>query len=90
MLYNLSNLGVGGVSRHPIGPVSPQVKGVFQKKPILIMYECEVDWVKPLGMGFVTYKGSYCFIYGCLCRGCVAPSFSMDLFSKPIYLSLIN
>jgi hypothetical protein len=37
-----------------------------------------------LGMGFVTYKGSQCLIYGCLCRGCVAPSFSMHHFSKPI------
>jgi hypothetical protein len=36
-------------------------------------------------MGFMTYKGSYCLIYGCLCRGCVAPSFSMHPFSKPIY-----
>jgi hypothetical protein len=33
-LYNLSNLGVGGVSRHPIGSVNPQVKGVSQGKPI--------------------------------------------------------
>ena len=27
-----------------------------------------------LGMGFMTYKGLYYFIHGCLCRGCVAPS----------------
>jgi hypothetical protein len=41
--------------------------------------------VRLLGMGFMTYKGLYCLIYGCLCRGCVAPSFSMHPFSKPIY-----
>ena len=51
--------------------------------------EGEVDGVRLLGMGFMTYKGSYCLIYGCLCRGCVAPSFSMHHFSKPIYLPLI-
>jgi hypothetical protein len=51
--------------------------------------EDEVDGVRLLGMGFMTYKGLYCLIYGCLCRGCVAPSFSMHPFSKPIYLPLI-
>jgi hypothetical protein len=33
-LYNLSNLGMGGVLRHPIGLVNPQVKVVSQGKPI--------------------------------------------------------
>jgi hypothetical protein len=40
-------------------------------------------------MSFMTYKGSYYLIYGCLCRGCVAPSFSMQPFSKPIYCHFI-
>jgi hypothetical protein len=44
--------------------------------------------VKLLGMGFITYKGSYYLIYACLCRGCAAPSFSMQPFSKPIYCQL--
>jgi hypothetical protein len=52
--------------------------------------EDEVDWVRLLGMGFMTYKGLYYLIYGCLCRSCVAPSFSMHPFSKPIYLPLID
>jgi hypothetical protein len=33
-----------------------------------------------LGMGFMTYKGLQCLIHGCLCRGCVAPSFAMHFF----------
>jgi hypothetical protein len=33
----------------------------------------EVDFgARLLGMGSLTYKGSYCLIYGCLCRGRVA------------------
>jgi len=38
-----------------------------------------------LGMGFMTYKGSQYLIYGCLCRECATPSFSMQPFSKPFY-----
>jgi hypothetical protein len=34
-------------------------------------------------MSFMKYKGSHYLIYGCLCRGCVAPSFAMH-FYKPI------
>jgi hypothetical protein len=45
-LYNLSNLGVGGVSRHPIRSINPQVKGVSQGKPIYAMYKYEVEWGK--------------------------------------------
>jgi hypothetical protein len=30
-------------------------------------------------MSFMTYKGSYYLIYGCLCR-CVAPLFAMHFF----------
>jgi hypothetical protein len=44
--------------------------------------------LKILGMGFMTYKGLYCLIYGCLCRGCVSPSFLMHPFLKPIYYLL--
>jgi len=33
--------------------------------------------------GFLTYKDSYCLIYGCLYRRCVASLFSMQPFSKP-------
>jgi hypothetical protein len=28
----------------------------------------------------MTYEGSYYLIHGCLCRGCVAPLFAMQLF----------
>jgi hypothetical protein len=31
-------------------------------------------------MSFMTYKGLYYLIHGCLCRGCVAPSFAMHFF----------
>jgi hypothetical protein len=48
--------------------------------------EDEMDGgLKILGMGFMTYKGLYCLIYGFLCRGCVATSFPMHPFSKPFY-----
>ena len=40
------------------------------------------------GMGFMTYKGLQCLSYGCLCRGCVAPSFSMQPFSNSIHCLL--
>jgi hypothetical protein len=52
----------------------------------------KMEWmgVRPLGMGFMAYKGLYCLIYGCLCRGCVASSSSMQPFSMPIYSPLIN
>jgi hypothetical protein len=45
-LYNLLNLGVGGVSRHPIRSISPQVQGVSQGKPIQVTCEYEVEWGK--------------------------------------------
>jgi hypothetical protein len=43
-LYNLSNLGVGGVSRHLMGSVDPQFKGVSQGKHIYAMCEYEIEW----------------------------------------------
>jgi hypothetical protein len=45
--------------------------------------EGEMDGVKLLGMGFMTYKGSYCLIYGCLCRGCVALRPRCMIFPSP-------
>jgi hypothetical protein len=39
--------------------------------------------VRLSGMGFMTYKGLYCLIYGCVCRGCAAPLFSMHPFPSP-------
>jgi hypothetical protein len=85
-LCNLPSLGMGGLSWWPIGWIIPQVKECFLggSSPSHVK---SMKWmgVKLLGMGFMTYKGSYYLIYGCLCRGCVAPSFSMQPFSKPIY-----
>jgi uncharacterized membrane protein len=51
----------------------------------------EMKWmgVILLGMGFMTYKGLYCLIYGFLCRGSVAPWFLMHPFSKSIYCHLL-
>jgi len=90
-LCNLPSLGMGGLSWWPIGWVISQVKECFLGGTSL-NHENKVEWmgVKILGMGFMTYKGSYCLIYGCLCRGCVAPLFSMHPFSKPIYFPLIS
>jgi hypothetical protein len=46
--------------------------------------ECEVGWVKLLGMGLVTYKGSYSLAYVCaFVEDVLHPSFSMQHFSKP-------
>jgi hypothetical protein len=33
--------------------------------------------------GFMTYKGSYCLIYGCLCRGCAALRPRCNIFASP-------
>jgi hypothetical protein len=51
-------------------------------------YEVGGGQVLP-GIGSLTYKGSYCLIYGCLYRGCVAPSFAIQLFSKPLSFNFI-
>jgi hypothetical protein len=48
-------------------------QGMFPKKtPSKSCNEYEMDWGKTSRHGVLTYKGSYCLIYGCLCRGCVA------------------
>jgi hypothetical protein len=39
-----------------------------------------------MGMGFMTYKGLWYLIHGCLCRGCVAPSFANTIFPVPSFL----
>jgi hypothetical protein len=88
-LYNLSNLGVGGVSRHPIGSINPQVKGVSQGKPIQAMCEYEVDGVRLLGMGFMTYKGLYCLIYVRFVKGVLSFVCDATLFQAHL-LPLIN
>jgi hypothetical protein len=48
-------------------------QGMFPKKtPFKSCNEYEMDWGKTSRHGVLTYKGSYCLIYGCLCRGCVS------------------
>ena len=77
---------MGGLTKRPIGWIIPQVKGGFLGGPSLIHVN-NMKWmgVRLMCMGFMTYRGLYCLLYGCLWRGCVAPSFSMHPFSKPIY-----
>jgi hypothetical protein len=45
------------VSRNPIGPVNPQVKGVSQEKPIQFMSDYEVEWGKTSGHGVHDVQG---------------------------------
>jgi hypothetical protein len=47
-------------------------QGMFPKRNLSkSCSECEVDFgARLLGVGSLTYKGLYCLIYGCLCRGC--------------------
>ena len=49
--------------------------GVFSQVDPSLGHVDEVTWIRSiiLGMGFMTYKGMYCLIYGFICRGCVAP-----------------
>jgi hypothetical protein len=39
-------------------------------------------------LSFMTYKGSYCLVHGCLCAGCVTPSFAMH-FLQVHFLAIL-
>jgi hypothetical protein len=65
-----------------LGRPKPSSRVCSQGWPFKVMWQMmrQKGFRLHRSMSFMTYKGSYYLIYGCIFRGCVAPPFAMHFF----------